>query len=184
VEHVAWARDLAEELLADTLPRRWAHSRGVGMKAESIAHLLGNDAESVVCAAWLHDVGYAPNLVRSGSHALDGARYLRDIAHADDIICRLVAHHSYAVVEAGRRGLAAELENEFPPVGGLPDHAMVYCDMTTSPDGETMEVEKRLTEIAARYEPGSIVADTIAEVSSRIVKSVRMITGMPGFRAG
>jgi putative nucleotidyltransferase with HDIG domain len=184
VEHVAWARDLAEALLAETLPRRWAHSQGVGRKAESIAHLLGDNAESVTCAAWLHDVGYAPSLVRSGSHALDGARYLRDVANADDIICQLVAHHSYAIVEAGRRGLATELETEFPAVGGLPDHAMVFCDMTTSPDGETVDVEKRLQEIASRYEPGSIVADTIAEVSPRIVDSVRMITGMPGFRAG
>ena len=30
------------------------------------------------CAAWLHDVGYAPSLVETGLHALDGARFLRD----------------------------------------------------------------------------------------------------------
>ncbi len=184
VEHVLWARDLAKELLADVLPRRWAHSQGVGLKAESIANLLGEDAVTVACAAWLHDIGYSPGLVRSGSHALDGARYLRDVAHADDVICRLVAHHSYAVVEAGRRGLAEELENEFPAVDGLLADAMVFCDMTTSPDGVPMDVEKRLQEIAERYEPGSIVADSIAEVGPRIVHSVRVITGMPGFRAG
>jgi putative nucleotidyltransferase with HDIG domain len=180
VGDVSWARELAEKLLVDTLPRRWAHSQGVGRKAESIAHLLGDDADRVVCAAWLHDVGYAPSLVHSGSHALDGARYLRDVAQADDIICRLVAHHSYAIVEAGRRGLAAELAEEFPAVEGLPADALVYCDMTTSPDGEPMDVEKRLQEIAARYEPGSIVADSIAEVGPRIIHSVRVITGMPG----
>ncbi|MBW6432404.1 HD domain-containing protein [Actinoplanes hulinensis] len=184
MEDVSWARDLARDLLIDTLPRRWAHSQGVGRKAESIAHLLGDDAEKVVCAAWLHDIGYAPSLVQSGSHALDGARYLRDVTHADDIICRLVAHHSYAVVEAGRRGLAAEMKDEFPAVGGLPAHAMVYSDMTTSPDGDPVEVEKRLQEIAARYAPGSVVADSIAEVGPRIVHSVRVITGLSGFRAG
>jgi putative nucleotidyltransferase with HDIG domain len=176
VEHVSWARDLAKELLADALPRRWAHSQGVGRKAESIAHLVGEDAEKLVCAAWLHDVGYAPDLVKSGSHALDGARYLRDVAHADSTICRLVAHHSFAIVEAGRRGLAAELSEEFPIVDGLLADAMVYCDMTTSPDGEPMDVERRLQDIAMRYEPGSVVADSIAEVGPRIIQSVRTIS--------
>jgi putative nucleotidyltransferase with HDIG domain len=183
VEHVSWARDLAKELLADALPRRWAHSQGVGRKAESIAHLLGDDAATLACAAWLHDIGYAPSLVVSGSHALDGARYLRDVARVDSTICRLVAHHSYALVEAGRRGVAAELADEFPIVSGLLADAMVYCDMTTSPDGEPVDADDRLSEIAARYAPGSIVADSIAEVGPRIVESVRAITGNPGFAA-
>lgn len=174
---VSWARDLAEELLSDALPRRWAHSQGVGRKAESIAHLLGEDAEILTGAAWLHDVGYAPDLVRSGSHALDGARYLRDVAHADSLICRLVANHSYALIEAGRRGLATELADEFPVVEGFLADALVYCDMTTSPDGQPVDVEKRLQEIAARYEPGSIVADSIAEVGPRIIESVRIVDG-------
>jgi putative nucleotidyltransferase with HDIG domain len=175
VNDVSWARDLAEKLLSDALPRRWAHSQGVGRKAESIAHLLGDDAEILACAAWLHDVGYAPDLVRSGSHALDGARYLRDVAHVDSLICRLVANHSYALIEAGRRGLATELADEFPVVDGFLTDALVYCDMTTSPDGVPVDVAKRLQEIAARYEPGSIVADSIAEVGPRIIESVRIV---------
>jgi putative nucleotidyltransferase with HDIG domain len=172
---------MAEELLADALPRRWAHSQGVGRKAQSIAALLGNDAEMLVSAAWLHDIGYAPNLIGSGSHALDGARYLRDVARADDLVCRLVANHSYALVEAGRRGLAKQLADEFPVVDGLLADALVYCDMTTSPDGEPVDVERRLQEIASRYEPGSIVADSMAEAGPRIIHSVQVITGLPGF---
>jgi hypothetical protein len=42
----------------------------------------------------------------TGLHALDGARYLRDAQHADAMLCRLVAHHSCAMIEAGERGLA------------------------------------------------------------------------------
>lgn len=183
MEHVSWARDLAKELLADALPRRWAHSQGVGRKAESIGHLLGEDATTLACAAWLHDIGYAPSLIASGSHALDGARYLRDMAHVDSTICRLVAHHSYALVEAGRRGVAVELADEFPVVDGLLADAMVYCDMTTSSDGKPVDVEARLKEIAARYAPGSIVADSIAQVGPHIIGSVRAITGNPGFTA-
>jgi len=38
--------------------------------------------------------------------SLDGARYLRDVQHADALLCRLVAHHSCAIIEAGERGLA------------------------------------------------------------------------------
>ena len=54
----------------------------------------------------MHDVGYAPDLAVTGLHQLDGARYLRDSQHAGTMLCRLVAHHSCAIVEAGERGLA------------------------------------------------------------------------------
>jgi HD superfamily phosphodiesterase len=66
-------------------------------------------------AAWLHDIGYAPGLAVTGLHALDGARYLRDAQHADAMLCRLVAHHSCAIIEARERGLADVLSLEFDP---------------------------------------------------------------------
>jgi putative nucleotidyltransferase with HDIG domain len=175
VEHVPWARDLARQLLEKPLPRRWAHSQGVGHKAESIAHIVGADAEVLVCAAWLHDVGYAPDLVESGSHALDGARYLRDVVQADSRLCRLVANHTYAIVEARNRGLAEKLAVEFPIIDGIVADALVYCDMTTSPDGEPIDVEMRLSEISARYGPGDIVSDSIAEARPRILRSVQAV---------
>ena len=68
------ARDLARLLLAESLPRRWSHSQGVGLKAEAVAYLVGDQAEDLVRSAWLHDVGYAPDVVRTGLHQLDGAR--------------------------------------------------------------------------------------------------------------
>ena len=48
-------------------------------------------------------------------HALDGARYLRDAQDADAMLCRLVAHHSCAIIEAGERGLTDVLTHEFGP---------------------------------------------------------------------
>jgi len=57
--------------------------------------VLDADADLLEAAAWLHDIGYAPALAVPGLHALDGARYLRDAQHADAMLCRLVAHHSY-----------------------------------------------------------------------------------------
>jgi putative nucleotidyltransferase with HDIG domain len=102
----SWAEHLSRALLQEPLPRRWAHVQGVAARARSLAPVLGADADLLEAAAWLHDIGYAPGLAVTGLHALDGARYLRDAEHADALLCRLVAHHSYAIVEAGERGLA------------------------------------------------------------------------------
>jgi putative nucleotidyltransferase with HDIG domain len=180
VDQVERARDLAHLLLAGPLPRRWSHSQGVGRRAESVAHLVGEDAEALVCAAWLHDVGYSPDLVKTGMHQLDGARYLRDVVKANELVCRLVAHHSCAVIEARNRGLLDRLEDEFPPVGGLTSDAITYADMTTSPVGEPVAVEDRLAEILARYGAGDLVAESIREASPQIIASVQVITALKG----
>jgi hypothetical protein len=180
VDQAERARDLARLLLAESIPRRWLHSQGVGRKAEAVAHLVGDDASTLVSAAWLHDVGYAPDLVVTGMHQLDGARYLRDVAHADDLVCRLVAHHSCAFIEARNRGLSDQLTSEFPPVEGLVSDAITYADMTTSPDGEPTAVEQRLAEIIARYGDGEVVAESIREASPLIINSVQRITAALG----
>jgi HD superfamily phosphodiesterase len=101
-----WARQLARELLRKTLPRRWAHVRGVAARARGLALVLGADADLLIAAAWLHDIGYAPGLAATGLQALDGARFLRDAGHADAMVCRLVAYHCCAIIEAGERGPA------------------------------------------------------------------------------
>jgi putative nucleotidyltransferase with HDIG domain len=175
MDRVAWAQDLAERLLAEPLSRRWSHVQGVGRKAESIAHIVGEDAEILICAAWLHDIGYASGLAMTGLHALDGARYLRDIERADDRLCRLVAHHSCAVIEARNRGLSDVLVWEFPAVDGILSDALTYCDMTTSPDGNPIDVEARLAEIVDRYGAGNLIAESIREAAPKIKNSVKAI---------
>ena len=175
---VNYARDLARGLLAEPLPRRWLHTQGVALKAESVAHVAGIDPAALVCAAWLHDVGYSPALVSTGMHQLDGARYLRDVAAADALVCRLVAHHSCARIEARNRGLDDQLNKEFPPVDGLISDALTYADMTTSPDGELVGVEDRLSEILVRYGEGDLVAESIREASPRIIASVRAVRAL------
>jgi len=178
VEQTERARDFARRLLAEPLAGRWTHTQGVGHKAESVAHLVGDDADALVCAAWLHDVGYSPALTASGMHQLDGARYLRDVAGFDGLVCRLVAHHSFAVIEARNRGLAGQLVGEFPAVEGLVSDALTYADMTTNPNGDPVEVEQRLAEILARYGNGDLVAESIREASPRISSSVRTVTAL------
>lgn len=176
MDQIERARDLARRLLAESIPRRWAHSQGVGRKAESIAHLVGDDAATLVSASWLHDVGYAPDLVATGMHQLDGARYLRDVAHAEPLVCRLVAHHSCATIEARNRGLSDQLLSEFAPVGGLLADAITYADMTTTPDGDPVEVEQRLSEVFTRYGDEHLVSKTIREARPLIIHSVQVIT--------
>jgi len=175
VEHVGWARELARGLLAESLPRRWSHTQGVARRAESIARVVGEDAGLLVSAAWLHDIGYAPPLVVTGFHPLDGARYLRDVERAGDRLCRLVAHHTCADIEARNRGLDAQLCGEFAPPAGLVLDALTYADMTTDPDGVTVDVDTRLSEILSRYGDGTIVAESIKEARPRIERSARLV---------
>jgi predicted hydrolase (HD superfamily) len=146
-----WARDLARSLLAEPLPRRWAHTQGVAAQARTLAPILGDDADLLEAAAWLHDIGYSPDLAATGFHPLDGARYLRYAHHADSRLCNLVAHHSCAIIEAEERGLAEHLAAEFTPEREDLTHALIYCDMTTDPDGQGTPIGARLAEIVARY---------------------------------
>jgi putative nucleotidyltransferase with HDIG domain len=171
----SWAEHLARTLLQEPLPRRWAHVQGVADRARSLAPVLGADAELLEAAAWLHDIGYAPDLAITGLHQLDGARYLRDAQHADAMLCRLVAHHSCAIIEAGERGLADVLSSEFEPAPDALASGLTCCDMTTSPDGEPVPVEQRLAEIHDRYGPGHLVSRSIQRATPMILRAVGQV---------
>ena len=137
--------------------------------------MLGDDAELVISAAWLHDIGYSPRIAHAEFYPLDGARYLRDHHHGDGLLCRLVAHHSCAVIEAAERGLDAELLAEFPvPPDDLAD-ALIYCDYTTGPEGQRMTVHQRIAEIRDRYGPDDPVTLALARSGPRLIKAVTRI---------
>jgi hypothetical protein len=174
---VDWAEQVARELLEEQLPRRWAHSQGVAAQAATLADILGEHADLIVAAAWLHDIGYSPAIAATGFHPLDGARYLRDVLHADVRLCRLVAHHSCALIEAEERGLADVLLAEFQPERPELADALTYCDMTTGPDGRHLTVDERLAEIRSRYRRGHVVDRSIERATPRIKKAARTITG-------
>ncbi len=165
------AEQLAQVLLQESLPLRWAHVQGVAARARSLAAVLGAGADLLEAAAWLHDIGYAPDLATTGLHALDGARYLRDAQHADAMLCRLVAYHSCAIIEAGERGLAVVLGLEFEPAPQVLSSVLTFCDMTTSPDGELVTVGKRLAEIQQRYGPGHLVSRSIQRATPMILRA-------------
>ncbi|WP_424890933.1 HD domain-containing protein [Streptomyces sp. XH2] len=168
MEVTVWAHDLAKSLLAESLPRRWAHSCGVRKRARSLAPILGADSALLEAAAVLHDVSYSPKLVKTGFHPLDGARFLRDVEHADERILCLVAHHSYALLEAEERGLREALAAEFDVEEAHLVDALVFCDMTTTPDGGRTDPDDRIAEIVSRYGPDSVVGRFIRRAEPEI----------------
>lgn len=168
------ARDLAHDLLSEALPRRWAHVQGVARQAERVAVGLGEPG-TLVAAAWLHDIGYAPRVRDTWFHPLDGARYLRRLGVDEDVVC-LVAHHTCALGEAVERGLDGVLSAEFAPGDPVLADALCFADITTSPDGELVGADDRLAEIQARYGPGDVVTRFIDRARPEILAAVARTT--------
>jgi len=171
----AWAEDIARSLLEEPLPRRWAHVQGVADAARDLSPILGDNAELLTAAAVLHDIGYSPSLQDSGFHPLDGARYLRDVENADTMLCRLVAHHSCAIIEAEEHGLASVLAREFKPAPRSLADALTYCDMTTGPDGLRLTVDQRLADIRARYDSAHPVSRAIARSAPQLIAATHRV---------
>ncbi|MEV0274112.1 HD domain-containing protein [Hamadaea sp. NPDC050747] len=156
-ELVEWASGQAAQELAASLPRRWQHVQGVAAKARQIARVApAEDRDLLIAAAWLHDIGYAPDIAHTGFHSLDGARWLRQHGQSRRL-ASLVAHHSCALFEAEERGLAAVLVAEFEQEHSITADALWYADMTTTPDGMPIDVVSRLDEIDERYGPDHLV---------------------------
>ena len=162
MELADWAEDTARTILQVPLPRRWAHTQGVAAQARTLEPILGKDTDLLVAAAWLHDIGYAPDLVDTGFHPLDGARYLGDTPQADDLLCRLGGASLVRCHRGGPAWSRWHSASRVRPVGGELADALIYCDMTTGPDGQRMSVEQRLAEIRSRYGPDDPVSRALA----------------------
>ncbi len=109
------ARTLSKKLLRQTR-ERWQHTSGVAARAAELADTVDPvDRRLLLAAAWLHDIGYAPTLRKTGFHPLDGGLYLRDHKW-DQRLTALVAHHSGARFVPVERGFA-DLMSMFPVRG-------------------------------------------------------------------
>ena len=150
------ARETAGRLLGFESPR-FAHSDRVAGQAACVRHLLTDPWRSaLVEAAWLHDIGYAPELVESGFHPIDGARWLK--SHGESpAVCSLVAWHTRARTEARLRGLEDALVTEFAAPPPAAQSALTWADLTSSPTGERWTPETRISDILLRYGPESLV---------------------------
>ena len=132
------AARIASARLAD-LAERWTH-------VQVVAEVAGAWGSSdIVAAAWLHDVGYSPDVRVTGFHALDGAVYLRDLGLPPEVVS-LVAYHTGAEFEAEERGLEVELAQIGRPRQDQLD-ALTLCDLTVSPTGARISVGDRLDEV-------------------------------------
>lgn len=167
---VSWALASARRLLAP-LGARWRHVAGGAGTAEQVAQLLPEAERPVlVAAAYLHDIGYAPELRRLGAHQLDGARWVSSHGAAYWRLACLVAHHSESRFELARRGLSSELA-AYPREESVLMDTLVYCDLTTGPEGQPMTFEDRVAEVHARYGPG-LISDALTEATPRLAAAV------------
>lgn len=167
---VRWAAALAEQHLGG-LGARWLHTSAVADCAAVAASTVEpGDRGLLIAAAWLHDLGYAADVARTGFHPLDGARFLKSI-RAPDRVVNLVANHSCSRFEAWERDLLPELAPYELEVGPVAD-ALIFADMTTGPTGKAVSVEDRLSEILRRYSEDDPVHRAISEASTEIEAAV------------
>jgi hypothetical protein len=166
-----WAA-YAEELLSP-LGDRWAHVQGVARQAGRVALILPpGDRPVLVQAAYVHDLGYAPDLEESGMHALDGAVHLRALGH--ERLAGLVAYHSGAREEAALRGLAAELV-QFDDEASATSMALTYCDMTTDATGGVVAFPERLADVEHRYGADHVVARSLRRARAEIERGIALV---------
>ena len=178
IDIVAKAKDLAEAFLANALPRRWAHTIGVAATAERLAVALeAVHADTIVAAAWLHDIGYAPGLVDTGFHPIDGAAHVSRTCPDLWSTVNLIAHHTGAALEAHERGLDSELARYRFPVDIEELAILNAADLCTSPDGALIDPQARLNEILDRYPPDNPVHRAIAKSGPLLVAQARLVMG-------
>jgi hypothetical protein len=157
---VTWAAEHAEKLLVP-VENRWPHTMGVVRTAEYVGKALNDEDRSLlIAAAYLHDVGYAPQIQRTGFHPLDGAYYLLSLNQKR--LASLVAYHSEAQFEAKLRDLLPELNNIPREYSAIAD-ALTYCDIHTSPSGASIPFDERIADILQRYPEDHIVNQAIRQ---------------------
>jgi hypothetical protein len=167
---VIWAQQEASSLLTP-LGNRWLHTKGVVAQAQHVGKGFNEENRAVLlAAAYLHDIGYAPSLQRTGFHPLDGAYYL--LAHEQTRLASLVAYHSEAQCEAYLRGLTIEL-NLIPREYSAIAAALTYCDMITGPTGLCIPFEERLADIFQRYNETHIVNQAIHQAIPLLTQAVK-----------
>jgi hypothetical protein len=168
------AAALATRLL-HALAGRLAHSATVASQIERAAALVEAEwRDPARDAAWLHDIGYHPDLALTGFHPLDGARWLRNHGWRTET-CRLVAWHTESIAEARIYGLDEELMAEFDAPPQRPAAALAWADLTSSPSGQCWDPERRFADILDRYPPGSLVHEATRASLPALRASVRDI---------
>ena len=166
---VAAAERTARRILKDDRQRS-AHVEGAARAASHVARDLdAGIGASVVAAAWLHDIGYAPPLVRTGFHPLDGALHLAGQGWPDDVV-RLVAHHSHAALLAPYYGVTDHLTVLDPVPGPAPD-VLTFADLVAGVDGTGTTIRARIEQMRLRHAAAhSVVPRDVREQRYRLLE--------------
>jgi hypothetical protein len=167
---IKWASEHAASLLAP-LGDRWRHVQGVAERAYQIGEIFNeNDRSYFIAAAYLHDIGYAPSLKKTGFHPLDGAYHLQ--TYDKERLISLVAYHSEAQFEAQLRGLSSELA-AFPCERSAVADALTYCDLTTNSVGQHVPFEERIADILSRYSESDIVTQALRQAMPAWTRAIK-----------
>ncbi|WP_404434216.1 HD domain-containing protein [Microbacterium lacus] len=172
-DFVTRARSLAARHLSSS-PRRWAHVQGVAATAEIVAPVLhAEHSDEIVAACWLHDVGYAPDVAKTGFHPVDGATFAEGEG-MPSLVVSLIAFHTGSVFEAQQRELLAELNAFAAPPRDVLD-IVTYADMTTSPSGEPVSADERVAEILSRYDEDDPVFAAVSTSAPELLAAVARV---------
>ena len=167
---IIWAEQQAASLLTP-LGNRWLHTKGVVERARHVSRAFDEeDRATLIAAAYLHDIGYAPSLNTTDFHPIDGASYL--LQQGQIRLASLVAYHSEAQYEAALRGLSNDL-NRFSREQSIIADVLTYCDMTTSSTGICISFEERIADIFQRYDETGVVSQAIHQAIPSLTQAIK-----------
>lgn len=139
------------------MPERLRHVLTIAKRVRSSVHEIAKrhpeihiDEAEAESAALLHDIGYAPDLVDTGFHPLDGARFLK--ASGFPRLAELIEGHSCSPEEAEIQGFS-----KIVPSQDLVAKLITYWDMRTQQGGTHVSYEERLRDILQLYGETSTV---------------------------
>ncbi|MEY3734351.1 MAG: hypothetical protein RL347_1710 [Actinomycetota bacterium] len=158
---VTRARALAADVLRDDTSAYEHASRTARLAASMSQGAPSTHPHEVTAAAWLHDIGYAPRLRRTGFHPLDGALFLINEGWPERIV-RLVAHHSLAALEAPFYGVGHHF-GVIEPVTGVDADILTTADLLGGAGDTPPSLAQRLEAMRSADEAADLVPPDVRE---------------------
>ena len=143
--------------------------QGVAGKAERVAVSLALSSEVLVAAAWLHDIGYAPDIVATGFHPLDGARYLAGLGAPT---CRESGRPAFQRDLGSRASRDRRPDVSLPGRGRGTPRCLVVLRFDDFPGWLSGQPADRIAEIKERYGAGHIVSRFITDGAPELLAAV------------
>jgi hypothetical protein len=157
------SKKLAEYLTPEE--NRYHHILGVVRNMEELLPKLDLNEEvkkELIQAAFLHDIGYNPELNKNNFHPLDGAIFAQQSGFSKPVIAAILFHsEAYETVKKARTDLLDIYETNKPLLDEqdrLFIDLITYCDVQTSPQGEKISLEERVQDVVNRYGEDHLVS--------------------------